>query len=127
MRNVNCKISTVAETFVGGNLIGSAQKSSATIGGELGIVLVLEKEGTARVGTFNLTDNSPLWSVENQVLWSKVIIFPVAAAGAFSFEFDIKVKAMRKMKKGDRIALKALCSSANMAKLFISTTFFYKQ
>ena len=128
VHSVTLKTSTVAETFVGGTLTGSARKDSASSAGRGAIVLVHEPEGTAGVGVFDLTNANPLWSVDRQVLWSKVYEFTDEAfAIADRIDFEAKIKTMRKLKVGDRISLKSIGSLNNIATLFISSTMFYKQ
>ena len=120
------RLAAMAETFVGGFLIGNFTKGVATSRVSIAIALIVLREGQT-VSALNLSEGSPLYSPEQDVLWATVFDTAKAADSDLVRDFTVQIKAQRKLKIGDTLRLINVSSAANGGNIFASFTGFYKQ
>ena len=115
------RTSTVAETYTGGHITIAHTRQS---GGYINIVLAVIPEGLT-VPTVSTTDGESLYQPEEHVVWATT--FRSASSSVEEHHRVAKIKAMRKMKNGDRLVLIARGSAASVGNITCVVTAFFKQ
>ncbi len=119
--------SNVAETFVGarGNVTG--WQGTIVTGPVFALLVILLRDGQA-VSTPSLVNGSILYEPEQDVLWAWVGSWGGTTNTEGSFDKEIVIKTMRKMKSGDTLQFLAIGSLANaIQNLMGNVTMFFKQ
>ena len=120
--NTNIRTSTVAETYTGGHLQLSI--SAVSGGATVLVVLAMIPEGIT-IPNISSTDGSAIFTPEEYSVWSGA--FFIGASQTETLVIKEKLKAMRKMKNGDRLALCIRASGATTANVTAVVTSFFKQ
>ena len=119
------RTAAMAETFSGAKITGGWAKSTATILGNVTIVLVLVRDGQT-ASTLDLGDGNCIYEPEQDILWAKAIV-TLAAAGTSFNDIEGTVGTMRKLKAGDSLQLLAVGTTPNLVSINLVFTGFYKQ
>ena len=105
--NTTLRTSTVAETFTGGHLQLSISRVSG--GGYVNCVLCMIPESVT-IPTITITDDNPIIAPEEFALWTGSYYI---GSNATEIVIDhARIKAMRKMKNGDRLVWSIRASAA---------------
>ena len=134
---VYCALPT-ATTSATVNTIYTATEAVTYSGGVISGIIV----GTTTTGTMSYslqyiqdgnpptditpTDNTE-WNPEQNILWAGVFRNQSTTAGQIFLPIQSKLKAMRKMKKGDTIQLITDADTNNCAIMSVIVTLFFKQ
>ena len=110
----------VAETLV--RIIGNISFNQGANAGFGGCVLVHNRDGQA-ISTMSLADGVAIYQPEQDILWAKVF----STESTQVFNFDIDVKAMRKLKEGDILSLILLANGADVFDFISQMSMFFKQ
>ena len=114
------RTSTMAETFVGGNIQGNVVHLLEP--SRVSMALVIRKDGTA-VPALSTTSGAKLVSPEEWMLWG----FVSAGQIDTNNRFNDRIKTMRKLKEGDSIMLLMLGSATDIGLVIAHFIGFFKQ
>ena len=118
---------TLAETFSGarGNL--TVSKGTITSQPRWLLAIVLVRDGQS-ISTLSTTVGSAPYEPEQDILWLVGGSWSDASTVEQWISFEIKIKAMRKLKEGDTLQIVGVGSAANSAKGVTGPlTMFFKQ
>ncbi len=106
------RTSTERETLI--RIVGnvSITKAAGAAATRARLAIVRIANGTA-VSSLNTADAGELYAQIDQVLWSQVIMLPVAADADGMLNVHVDVRGMRKLQNGDVIALLGRAILAN--------------
>ena len=126
MKTSVIRLATVAETFTSMKLTIGISKGAQAGDGLLAICVVRRQEG-ATIGTISFADAGQIYSIDNDLLWGRYFMLPSGADGNWAQNYEVTIKAQRKLKIGDEIDILMDANSANEAFVMLHSASFYKQ
>ena len=116
----------MAETFTSMHMTLSMSKGSVANDTMVAVCVVKQSEG-AVLGTISLTDQEQIYSIDNDLLYGRIFQLPNGADAVWAINLAIHIKAQRKIKIGDSLAVLVQGELGNSAHVTYTTASFFLQ